>query len=271
MIRPHIAALWLVLLLALLTGCASGPTALRFDESLSAKGQDSRVQFLVLHFTAESLERSINILAHGGRVSSHYLVTDESPVRTYRLVDENRRAWHAGQSFWRGQTMLNASSIGIEIVNPGNVATGDDKRWQPFTPAQEDAVVALVQDIVRRHQIRPENVVGHSDIAPMRRDDPGPLFPWQRLAALGLVAWPDEARVAEQRKVFDAALPDIAWFQMALATHGFQLAQSGTLDGVTRRVLRAFQMKYRPSQIEGEPDAETAAMLHVLTNPVARP
>ena len=271
MMRLPIADLWLALLLVLLTGCASGPAALRFDESLSAKGQDSRVQFLVLHFTAENLERSINILAHGGRVSSHYLVTDETPVRTYRLVDEHRRAWHAGQSFWRGQTMLNASSVGIEIVNPGSVVTPEGTRWQPFTPAQEDAVVALVQDIVRRHQIRPENVVGHSDIAPMRRDDPGPLFPWKRLAGLGLVAWPDEARVAEQRKVFDAALPDVAWFQKTLAAHGFQLAQSGTLDDVTRRVVRAFQMKYRPSQIDGTPDAETAAMLHVLTTAAVRP
>lgn len=264
-------ALFAALTAAVLTGCASGPAALRFDESLIARGQDSRVQFLVLHFTAENLARSIDILAHGGRVSSHYLVTDETPVRTYRLVDESRRAWHAGQSFWRGQTLLNASSIGIEIVNLGNVATNDGKRWVPFTPAQEDAVVALVQDIVRRHQIRPENVVGHSDIAPMRRDDPGPLFPWKRLAGLGLVAWPEEARVAEQRKVFDTALPDVAWFQRTLAAHGFQLAQSGTLDDVTRRVVRAFQMKYRPSQIDGTPDAETAAMLHVLTTPMVRP
>jgi N-acetylmuramoyl-L-alanine amidase len=259
-----------ILLMALLGACASGPKGVNFDDSLSAKSQDSRVQFLVLHFTAENLAESIRILAHGG-VSSHYLVTDETPVRTYRLVDESRRAWHAGLSHWRGHAMLNAASIGIEIVNPGKVKTADGERWVPFTPAQEDAVVALVQDIVRRHQIKPEFVIGHSDIAPMRRVDPGPLFPWRRLAELGLIVWPDAGLVAAQTQVYAQALPDVAWFQTALARHGFQLPRHGELDQETRTVLAAFQMKYRPSNFDGQPDAETAAMLHVLTQPAAKP
>ena len=255
------------MVVALLTACASGPTGLAIDESLRAKGQDSRAMFLVLHFTAEDLARSIQILTER-EVSAHYLVTDEVPVRIYRLVDENRRAWHAGVSSWRSQTMLNAASIGIEIVNPGQVSTAQGRQWVPYPPEQVEAVVALVQDIVRRHQIRPERVLGHSDIAPQRRVDPGPLFPWRRLADLGIIPWPDATRVAAQRTLFEAAPPDVAWFQKALATWGFQVPQHGELDQETRTVLAAFQMKYRPANFDGMPDAETAAMLQVLNTPM---
>lgn len=255
-----------------LVGCATPPPpALTFDTSLSAKGQDSRAQFLVIHFTAEDLKSSIEILTKQD-VSAHYLVTDELPPRVYRLVDENKRAWHAGLSSWRGQTQLNASSIGIEIVNPGGLKLADGSTyWPPYGDAQMELVIQLVQDIIQRHQIRPERVVGHSDIAPQRKVDPGPRFPWKRLADLGLIPWPDAARVAEQSAAYDVQLPDIAWFQSALAAHGFEVPRHGQLDTNTRNVLRAFQMKYRPAKFDGEPDAETAAMLQVLTTPVPRP
>lgn len=254
-----------------LVGCATPPQGLQLDTTLAAKGQDSRAQFLVLHYTAEDLKTSIEILTKQD-VSAHYLVTDELPPRVYRLVDENKRAWHAGLSSWRGQTQLNASSIGIEIVNPGMLKLGDGSAyWPPYGDAQMDLVIELVKDIVARHQIRPERVVGHSDIAPQRKPDPGPRFPWKRLADLGLVPWPDAARVAEQRAVYEAQLPDAAWFQRALATHGFEVPRSGEFDRATRNVLRAFQMKYRPAKFDGEPDAETAAMLYVLTTPAPRP
>lgn len=254
-----------------LAGCASAPPpGLQFDTSLSAKGQDSRVQYLVLHYTVEDLQGSIRILTQQ-EVSAHYLVTDELPPRIYHLVDESRLARHAGLSSWRGQTQLNASSIGIEIVNPGYLKLGDGSLyWPPYGDAQMDLVIELVKDVVKRHQIRPERVVGHSDIAPQRKSDPGPRFPWKRLADLGLIPWPDATRVAEQRALFDAQLPDVAWFQRALATHGFEVPRHGQLDTPTRNVLRAFQMKYRPEKFDGEPDAETAAMLQVLTTPAVR-
>ena len=246
-----------------LIGCA-GP---RIDaHTYRAVSHDSRAQFLILHYTAEDLDRSIRILTQQ-RVSSHYLVTDESPPRIYRLVDEDRRAWHAGVSAWDGHAMLNGNSIGIEIVNLGNRAGSDGRpsEFQPYPPEQVELVVALVRDIVKRHQIRPDRVLGHSDIAPQRKIDPGPLFPWKRLADEGLVLWPRDEAVEQARALYEAAVPPVAWFQQALAKHGFLVAQHGELDEPTRRVMAAFQMKYRPSKYDGQPDAETAALLTALT------
>jgi N-acetylmuramoyl-L-alanine amidase len=254
-------------LAALLGGCAGGPA---INTSHRAQGQDSRVLFLILHYTDENFANSLRILTQR-QVSSHYLLSDETPPRIYRLVDEDRRAWHAGESHWKGHAMLNASSIGIEIVNLGQRAAADGTRsFTPYPPAQIDLLVALVKDIVTRHQIRPDRVLGHSDIAPQRKIDPGPAFPWKRLADEGLVAWPDAARVAALLPGHQAELPAVAWFQQELATLGFKVPTSGLLDDETRRVLAAFQMKYRPARHDGSPDAETAALLQALTAPVPR-
>jgi N-acetylmuramoyl-L-alanine amidase len=249
--------------LLLLAACASGP---RIDTTYTSENQDSRVQYLVIHFTSESFESSLQTLTKGaGTVSSHYLVRDDPPT-VYRLVDESRRSWHAGVSSWRGQTQLNAASIGIEIVNRGEIGGRGSGTWQDYPEAQMAVVMALVRDIVKRHGIRPERVVGHSDIAPQRKVDPGPKFPWKRLADEGLIPWPDAAEVARRLPAFEAALPDTLWFQDKLATHGYAVPMSGILDGETQRVISAFQMRYRPARYDGKPDAETAAMLDVLTN-----
>jgi len=261
----HRAARWAGALAAaaLLAGCA-GP---RIDTRYSAQGQDSRVQFLILHYTNENLADSLRILTRQP-VSAHYLLSDETPPVVYRLVDEGRRAWHAGDSAWQGHALLNASSIGIEIVNPGPQTGADGRRvFAPYPPAQIDALIALVRDIVQRHQIPPGRILGHSDIAPQRKTDPGPTFPWRRLADAGLVPWPDAARVAALQPALAAALPDVAWFQQALARVGYRVPGTGVLDDATRRVVAAFQMKYRPAAYDGTPDAETAALLQVLTEP----
>lgn len=246
----------------LLAACAGGPP---IDTSYTSVGQDSRVQFLVLHFTNEDFPRSLRILTQG-RVSSHYLVA-ESPPTIYRLVDESRRAWHAGLSSWKGNTQLNASSIGIEIVNMGLQGPVEIGSFADYPPAQIDAVIELCKDIVKRHGIPPERVVGHSDIAPQRKVDPGPKFPWHRLAQAGLILWPKAETVAERLPGFQQQLPDVAWFQQQLALHGFAVPANGELDDATRRVIRAFQMKYRPARFDGEPDAETAALLDALVRP----
>jgi N-acetylmuramoyl-L-alanine amidase len=260
------ARLLVALLVAGATGCALSPHGPPVDSTTyKASGHNSRVQFLVLHFTGEDLSESVRLLTQQD-VSAHYLVSDEVPPRIYRLVDEGSRAWHAGDSRWGAFTMLNASSIGIEIVNPGRVQQADGSMaYAPFPTPQIDLVMALVEDIVQRHRIRPDRVLAHSDIAPQRRQDPGPQFPWHRLAAAGLVAWPDPAQVRVARTAFEAQLPDVSWFQSALARHGFAVPDHGLLDEQTRRVISAFQMKNRPSKHTGEPDAETAAMLQVLT------
>jgi len=248
-----------------LAGCAAGPP--RLDTSYTSANQDSRAQYLVIHFTSEGFESSLETLTRGdGKVSSHYLVRDTPPT-VYQLVDESRRAWHAGESSWKGQTQLNAASIGIEIVNLGRKGPPGSQEWAEYPPAQMEVVMALVRDIIKRHGIRPDRVVGHSDIAPQRKVDPGPKFPWKRLADEGLIVWPDPADVARRLPAFEAAMPDVLWFQDRLAKHGFSVARNGELDEATVRVIAAFQMKYRPARYDGEPDAETAAMLDVLTGP----
>lgn len=260
--------------LGLSSGCTvtTTPGGVPIDVRHTSRGQDSRALFLVLHYTVANLPRSIKILTEG-EVSSHYLLTDETPPRIYRLVPEDRRAWHSGPSAWQGHRLLNASSIGIEIVHPGFRVEADGQRtYLPFPAAQIEALVPLVRDIVARHQIRPERILGHGEVSPLRKEDPGPMFPWRLFAELGITPpWPDAARVAAQRAVFEAlpgGLPDVPWFQQALARHGYAIELTGVFDAQTQRVLMNFQMRYRPARHDGLPDAESAAILWVLTNPV---
>jgi N-acetylmuramoyl-L-alanine amidase len=256
----------------LLGGCATG---LRIDTSHLAQAQASRVQHIVLHYTVGRFDSALKTLTQGP-VSSHYLVAQQPPT-VYRLVDENRRAFHAGVSSWRGQTGINGSSIGIEIVNAGLLdsaprvdepARWQPGRWEPFPPEQVAVVVALVRDIARRHDVKPHMIVGHSDVAPSRKMDPGPLFPWRQLHEAGLVPWPDAQQVAATEAAWASQpLPDAAWFQARLAQLGFALPISGSWDVATRDVLIAFQTRYRPRLFSGRPDVETAALLQVATTP----
>jgi N-acetylmuramoyl-L-alanine amidase len=254
-------------------GCATTttPGSLPIDTRYTSVNQDSRVLFVVLHYTVANLPLALKILTErGDEVSAHYLVSDDAQPVIYRLVPEERRAWHSGPSHWRGHQMLNANSIGIEIVHPGFVLRPDGSReYVPYPPAQIDAVVALLKDIVARHGIRPERIVGHSDVLPQYKEDPGPTFPWKRLADEGLIAWPEPQQVAIERARFEQNLPDVAWFQQMLTRHGFAPINGGVLDEPTRRTLSAFQMRYRPSKYDGLPDAETAALLQVLVGPPA--
>ncbi len=250
-----------------LLGCATGtaPSSTPpINTEHSAQGQDSRVLFVVLHFTSEPLAASLRILTRQA-VSAHYLLSDETTPVVYQLVPETQRAWHAGDSAWGQHSQLNASSIGVEIVNPGEVLLASGERvFAPFPAAQIDLLIRLLQGIVLRHQIRPDRLLGHSDIAPQRKVDPGPAFPWARLAAAGLLRWPDPAQVAALLPAYAAAPPSVAWLQQALARVGYPVPQHGLLDLPTRRVIAAFQMKYRPARFDGQPDPQTAALLHHL-------
>ncbi len=266
------AACVMMVAAVLLGGCATG---LKIDTTYTATSQDSRVQFLIIHFTTVDLPRSLNTLTQGP-VSSHYLVSERQgsvPATVYQLVDENRRAYHAGVSSWKGATALNASSIGIEIVNLGGqkAANGLGLNFQDFEPEQIDRVVELVKQIVVRHQIKPERILGHSDIAPTRKNDPGPKFPWKRLADEGLIPWPDAKAVAERKAAYELALPSLTWLQEKLVKHGFTLPATGEQDKLTTDIISAFQQKYRPARFDGLPDAETAAILEVLTSAASTP
>jgi N-acetylmuramoyl-L-alanine amidase len=265
-----------LVLAAALAGCATpGPTTpggVPIDTSHTAQGQDSRVLFLILHYTVADLPISLHVLTKQ-EVSSHYLVSDENPARIFRLVDEERRAWHSGPSGWKGHRQLNASSIGIEIVHPGYKPGPNGERvYQPFAQHQIDALVPLVRDIVARHQIRPERILGHGEVTPLFKEDPGPTFPWALLSQLGITPpLPDAAQVAAQKAVYEVQLPDAAWFQETLAQHGYAITKTGSWDEQSQRVLMNFQMRYRPSSYNGQPDAESAALLFVLTQPAKAP
>ena len=197
----------LALAFLLLAGCASGP---RINTSHPSVNYDNRVQFVIVHYTSANLERSLALLTHG-QVSSHYLIGDDASATIYKLVDESQRAWHAGESEWMGRTWLNSSSIGIEIVNPGFTDTPTGRLWYPYSEAQVKSLVVLLKDISKRNGIDPKNIIGHSDIAPLRKLDPGPLFPWKRLADEGLGVWPDAQAVARFQVQYTAELPSISW------------------------------------------------------------
>jgi N-acetylmuramoyl-L-alanine amidase len=259
---PLPRSLLVTLLLALLAGCSSAP---KIDHSYPSVNHDSRVQFVVMHFTAASLPRSLALLTHG-EVSAHYLIGDNNPATVYQLVDESQRAWHAGESQWHGRTWLNSSSLGIEIVNPGYTDGPTGRVWYPYSEAQVSALITLLKDIRSRYRIDPRNYVGHSDIAPSRKLDPGPLFPWRRLAQEGFGIWPDANEVARYQARFQVNPPSASWYQQQLARLGYGVPQTGEFDVATQQVLAAFQMHYRPERFDGLGDAQSAAILQVLCN-----
>lgn len=254
-----------LLILFLVSACSSLPTdELRIDTSLSAQGKNSRVRHIVLHYTVADTPRSIKILTEKD-VSSHYLITDEDPPTVYQLVDESERAWHAGVSQWYDHTDINTSSIGIEIVNEGR---REDGSWPPYSAAQIAAVKKLLHDLVERHRVTPANIVGHSDVAPQRKIDPGPHFPWRELANEGLGRWYDEPLAQHYAAQFEQqGLPSVRTIQQWLAHIGYAVPGHGQFDEETENVVRAFQMHYHPTRHDGEIDAQTAGILKAIVSP----
>jgi N-acetylmuramoyl-L-alanine amidase len=214
---------------------------------------------LVLHYTGmETGEAGLARLRDPeAKVSSHYLVEEDG--RIFRLVPEERRAWHAGVSSWKGVRGLNATSIGIEIVNPGH-----EFGYRPFPDAQITAVVDLVGDIRGRWTIDDDRIVGHSDIAPDRKQDPGELFPWKRLAEAGHGLWA-EAPAAPGAPLGEGETgAGVFAFQAGLTRLGYDCAPTGQYDAHTRAVVTAFQRHWRPEVVDGVADGETRARLIAL-------
>ena len=210
--------------------------------------RQSAVDVLVLHYTELPLDESLKVLRDGGRtnrVSAHYVLAEDGTV--YRLVSEDRVAWHAGHSYWRGREALNGSSIGIEMVN----LHGDR---HDYPDVQIAALIELCRDIIGRHPaIEPRNVVGHSDIAPKRKVDPGLRFPWAKLAESGIGLWPRP----------DAA-PLGGDIQVALQRFGYPPA----VDVTTADIVASFQRRFQPAKADGMVDAETRALLADLLDQV---
>ena len=217
------------------------------------------IDTLVLHYTGMvSAEAALERLtAPEAKVSAHWCIGEDGTL--WRLVPEERRAWHAGLSEWRGRRSVNDFSIGIELVNPGH-----EHGYRPFPPAQMDALLDLAHAIVARQPIDPCNVVAHSDIAPTRRQDPGELFDWALLGEAGIGLWPDNVAQpigegpALRQGDRSAA---VRRRQMRLSELGYGLAADGAFGAATAAVVRAFQRHFRQARVDGVIDAGTDAVL----------
>jgi N-acetylmuramoyl-L-alanine amidase len=216
------------------------------------------VTMLVLHYTgmrsaAAALER---LCQPGSDVSAHYLVLEDGEI--VQFVPEARRAWHAGEARWAGESDINSRSVGIEIVNPGH-----DWGYADFPDAQIAKATALCRDIVARHALAPDRVLAHSDVAPARKQDPGEKFPWARLASAGVGLWVAPAPIVDGLPVLKHGNSDdtVRELQKRLAAYGYDLATTGTYDAATADVVSAFQRHFRPARVDGIADASTMATL----------
>ena len=198
------------------------------------------IDVLVVHYTGmRSGEAALQRLCDPkAEVSAHYLIDEDGTI--HRLVDESRRAWHAGVAYWRGAEDINSRSIGIELVNPGH-----EYGYRPFPEAQVSAFQALALDILERHPIPARNIVGHSDVAPERKPDPGELFDWQAMAMAGIGLWPDQAEYLEKNADrLHELLSDI----------GYEVTSPTA-------AIKAFQRHFRPERVNGRSDPETARLI----------
>lgn len=278
-----------------LHACASGSHV-----QVASENFNSRVSLIVIHFTTADFRESLQILTKPSRnpVSSHYLIPepgdqtyDRKDLRIYELVPETDRAWHAGSSYWGGRISLNDQSIGIELVNqsycyPATAGVAVDTAagtasldetgetsttaasicfYPDFSDSQIELLVGLLDDIHQRHSsILPTQIVGHADIAPERKVDPGPRFPWQRLYRLGYGAWYDDDTVIRYWERFRVLPMPLCNVQKALKAYGYGVELTGRFDEQTRNVLRAFQMHFRPWETSGRATTETVAVLYAL-------
>jgi N-acetylmuramoyl-L-alanine amidase len=226
------------------------------------RNADDPVDVLVLHYTgmqtaAEALSRMCDPQA---QVSAHYMVDEEGSI--YKLVEEKNRAWHAGISCWKGRASLNYTSIGIEIANPGH-----EWGYRAFPLPQMAAIKVLCKDILSRHDIPPENVVGHSDIAPNRKEDPGELFDWPSLAKDGIGLWPDVGYIKNASKILVepfAEGTDVAFMQQRLATYGYHIRVDGFYGTKTEAVVKGFKRHFVPEQLNTQWDMLAEARLSAL-------
>jgi N-acetylmuramoyl-L-alanine amidase len=240
----------------------------RPSPNFDARPAGQRIDMLVLHYTdTQTLDETLGYLLDPARaVSAHYVVDEDGTV--LQLVPEAMRAWHAGVSCWRSNRDINARSIGIEIQNPGHRCG-----YRAFPEAQIDATIELCRGILARHPVEQRNVVGHSDVAPQRKADPGELFPWERLAQAGIGYYP--GHVARRRRTirdFGPGARDeaVEIAQSDLAEFGYECVINGELDASTRAVLTAFQRRFRAWRCDGRLDGETQARLRALVELISR-
>jgi N-acetylmuramoyl-L-alanine amidase len=218
------------------------------------------IDMLLLHYTgmpdADDALRRLCDVASG--VSAHYFVFQDG--RIVQCVPEGRRAWHAGESSWGGVADINSCSVGVEIANPGH-----GWRYDDFPDTQVAALIALARDILARQPIPAGRVLGHSDVAPLRKQDPGEKFPWNRLAAAGIGAWvePEPITPGVPLTAGDEG-PEVRQLQAQLAAYGYGLPVTGRYDEATGAVVTAFQRHFRPDRVDGIADISTLRTLGKL-------
>ena len=219
---------------------------------------------IVLHYTGmQTGEAALARLCDPeAKVSSHYLVEEDG--RVFRLVAEERRAWHAGVSFWKGEEGVNHASIGIEIVNPGH-----EFGYRAFPEAQIAAVIALVADIRTRWEIEDSRIIGHSDVAPARKQDPGELFPWKALAQAGHGVWAEADPAPGEPLSEGAEGVGVFALQAGLTRLGYDCAPTGKFDQNTREVVLAFQRHWVQTRFDGVADGLTRARLMAVLRAAA--
>jgi N-acetylmuramoyl-L-alanine amidase len=215
---------------------------------------------LLLHYTGmpstvEAIERLCDPEA---KVSSHYVVNEDGNI--LQLVPEARRAWHAGVSSWEGVTDINSRSIGVEIGNPGH-----SYGYPDFPEPQLAAAIALCRDLMERHRFRPDRVLAHSDVAPLRKWDPGEKFPWERLHRAGVGAWIEPAPMTPGMVLALRDIgPEVAQLQAGLRVYGYAIEATGIYDELTAAVVAAFQRHFRPACVDGRADPSTIETLQSL-------
>jgi N-acetylmuramoyl-L-alanine amidase len=226
-----------------------------------ARAAGKPIDILLLHYTGMiSGERALAWLANPqSQVSAHYFVGEDG--RIVQMVEESQRAWHAGQSFWAGESDINSRSIGIEVANPGH-----EFGYRGFPRVQIAAVVALCRDILARHAIPPTRVLAHSDVAPTRKEDPGELFPWGELNADGVGHWvmPEQVVAGPLLQLGDSGV-EVADLKQRFRRYGYDLGAESLFDEETAAVVRAFQRHFRPALVDGIADVSTLATLDKLS------
>ncbi len=247
----------------------------------NARPTGADIELVVVHFTGmESAEAALHELTRlGSGVSAHWMIEEDGTI--FRLVPEERRAWHAGLGSWRTWHDVNAVSLGIELVNPGH-----DFGYRPFPEPQIEALEELLADVFQRHGLRPCDLIGHSDLAPERKEDPGELFPWERLARSGFGIWPDavldypdsglgvmedfEESIGDESNRTACGLdPDdlresVRDLQERVRAIGYGVETNGVYDALTEAVVAAFQRRFRPASVDGYADPETRALIRAV-------
>ena len=251
-------------------------------QTFQSESFSTRIRFVVIHYTSIDWENSLKVLTNERyEVSSHYLIpeggddTYSDQIKIFQLVDEENRAWHAGISKWEQRTNINDQSIGIELVNQAECSVRQGSQYDytnnyiclfsEFDSDQIDQLILLLKDILSRHdEIKPTYIVGHSDISPDRKFDPGPKFPWKKLYENGIGAWYDDQTFEKYNNQFKRKIPDINQIQCALKRYGYGIEITNKMDEQTFFVIRAFQYHFTPNKSDGSISVDTVSALWAL-------